>query len=59
MGRNQRGVRDGTGPYGSGTGRRQAAGMKCPYQEGDEWDYQSGKFRKRRRDDGQLDSRSD
>jgi len=37
MGRNTRGKRDGTGPHKgsyqrrtSGTGRRQAAGQKCP-----------------------------
>jgi len=31
MGRNRRGVRDGTGPVGGGVGRRKARGERCPY----------------------------
>lgn len=40
MGRNRRGVRDGSGPYrgsyqrknGNGRGRRQQAGINCPHR---------------------------
>jgi len=33
MGREQRGVRDGSGPYGGGEGRRKAAGLPCPVKK--------------------------
>ena len=33
MGKRNQGVRDGTGPFSGGTGRRRRAGAICPFDE--------------------------
>lgn len=41
MGKEERGLRDGTGPYNRGVGRRRIAGDICPFDEDNKEDIEN------------------
>ena len=51
MGKKIRGIRDGTGSYSGGTGRRRSASAICPFDEDSVEDIQDMKLKVRAKDE--------